>query len=143
MSWIYRYNEINELPHDCAGFVYEITNLLTGRKYIGKKVATFTRTTIKTVTLKDGTKKKKRVRVTKSSDWQEYWGSCHELTEDIKQYGESKFRREILHFCTTRAMCSYLEAKEQFISGALESDRYYNNSIMVRVHGSHVKKKPI
>lgn len=141
MTWTYKHNIIEQLPEDCAGFVYEITNLLNGRKYIGKKVATFTRTTIKTVTLKNGTKKKRKVRTVKPSDWQDYWGSNDELKSDILKYGVENFRREILHFCPTRAMCSYLEAKEQFISGAIESDRYYNNSIMVRVHGTHIRAK--
>lgn len=139
MTWIHKYNIVNELPLDCAGFVYEITNLLNGRKYIGKKVANFYRTTTKTVTLKNGTKKKRKVKTTKPSDWENYWGSCKELTDDIAKYGVNNFKREILHFCPTRAMCSYLEAKEQFISGALESDRFYNGHIQVRVHKNHIK----
>ena len=139
MTWTYKYNIIHELPQDCAGFVYEITNLLNGRKYIGKKVANFYKTTTKTVTLKNGTKKKRKVKTTKPSDWENYWGSSKELLEDIATYGVANFKREILHFCPTRAMCSYLEAKEQFISGALESNRYYNGHIKVRVHKNHVK----
>jgi len=139
MTWIYKHNPITELPEDCAGFVYEITNKLNGRKYIGKKVANFYRTTTRIVTLKNGTKKKRRVKVVKASDWESYWGSCKELTEDIAKYGVDNFMRVILHFCSTRAMCSYLEAKEQFISGALESDRYYNGHIQVRVHKNHIK----
>lgn len=138
MTWTYKHNIIEELPLDCAGFVYEITNLLNGRKYIGKKVAVFRRTQTRTVTLKNGTKKKRKVKTTKPSDWQDYWGSNTELLKDIELHGHNNFRREILHFCPTRAMCSYLEAKEQFISGALESDRYYNGQIAVRVHQNHI-----
>ena len=141
MTWIHKHNIIETLPEDCAGFVYEITNMLNGRKYIGKKIATFTRTTQKTVTLKNGTKKKRKVKTVKPSDWADYWGSCQELLDDIQKHGIQNFRREILHFCPTRAMCSYLEAKEQFISGAIESDRYYNGHIQVRVHKNHIRAK--
>ena len=141
MTWIYQHNNIEQLPVDCAGFVYEITNMINGRKYIGKKVANFYKTTTKTVILKNGTKKKRKVKVVKPSDWENYWGSSKELTADIELYGKHNFKREILHFCPTRAMCSYLEAKEQFIAGALESKRYYNGHIQVRVHKSHILGK--
>ena len=62
MSWLFEGNTIEVLPEDCVGFVYLITNKLTGRKYIGKKLAKFSRTTYKTVKLKNGNKKKKRIR---------------------------------------------------------------------------------
>ena len=38
MNWLYNNKEVIELPEDCAGFVYQITNTTTGRKYIGKKL---------------------------------------------------------------------------------------------------------
>ena len=140
-QWTYKHNIIDKLPADCIGFVYEITNLLNGRKYIGKKLAKFTRSQSRIVKLKNGTKKKRRIKTQTDSDWQDYWGSSKELKQDILEYGVNNFRREILHFCSTKAICSYLEAKEQFISGALESDRYYNNAVMVRVHGNHIRNK--
>ena len=36
MSWTYQGNLVEELPEDCVGFVYLITNTVTGRKYVGK-----------------------------------------------------------------------------------------------------------
>ena len=39
MTWFYKQKVVDELPKDCVGFVYEITNLANGRKYIGKKLA--------------------------------------------------------------------------------------------------------
>ena len=42
-SWMYQGKDISELPEDCEGFVYEITNTTNGRKYIGKKLARFRR----------------------------------------------------------------------------------------------------
>ena len=45
MSWIYENSQVETLPEDCVGFVYLITNNLTGRKYIGKKLAKYSKTT--------------------------------------------------------------------------------------------------
>lgn len=139
--WFYQGNEVTTLPDDCIGFVYLIVNKTSGRKYIGKKLAKFSKTTTKTVTLKNGTKKKKKIKSKIDSDWMEYYGSSNELTKDIEALGKENFSREILFFCKSKAECSYIEAREQFINKVLESDDYYNNNIMIRVHGSHIKGK--
>lgn len=141
MSWYYESNEITELPEDCIGFVYLITNNLTGRMYIGKKLAKFSKTTYKTVKLKNGTKKKKKIRSKIDSDWQLYYGSSPELTKDVIALGKENFKREILYYCKSKAECSYIEAREQFSRRVLESADYYNGHIQVRVHGSHIKGK--
>jgi hypothetical protein len=120
--------------------VYIITNLISGRKYIGKKLAKFSKTTYKTVKLKNGTKKKKKIRSKIDSDWLTYYGSSPELTKDIAELGTDKFKREILFYCTSKAECSYVEAREQFSHKVLESKDYYNGHIQVRVHGSHILK---
>ena len=141
MSWVYRTVLVESLPEDCVGFVYLITNTVTGRKYIGKKLAKFSKTTYKTVKLKNGNKKKKKIRSKIDSDWQEYYGSSPNLTEDINNLGKQNFKREILYLCKSKAECSYIEAREQFNRKVLESDEYYNGHIQVRVHGSHIKGK--
>jgi hypothetical protein len=140
MTWIYQGTPILELPDDCVGFVYLITNTITGRKYIGKKLAKFSKTTYKTVKLKNGNKKKKKIRSKIDSDWQEYYGSSPNLTKDIDTLGKDKFTREILYYCKSKAETSYVEAREQFDRKVLESDEYYNGHIQVRVHGSHILK---
>ena len=140
-NWTYQSAEVLELPEDCIGFVYCITNTVTGRRYIGKKLAKFSKTTYKTVKLKNGTKKKKKIRSKIDSDWQEYYGSSVELSKDIDALGKEKFTREILHYCKSKAETSYVEAREQFDRKVLESDDYYNGHIQVRVHGSHIKSK--
>lgn len=139
--WLYNNQEITELPDDCVGFVYLITNLTNSRKYVGKKLAKFARTTTKTITLKNGTKKKKKVRSKIDSDWQEYYGSSIELNKDVESLGKDNFTREILFFCKSKAECSYIEAREQFTRRVLESTEYYNNNIMCRIHGSHILGK--
>jgi len=141
LTWVYKDSIVNELPEDCIGFVYCITNIVTGRQYIGKKLAKFSKTTYKTVKLKNGTKKKKKIRSKIDSDWQEYYGSSVELAKDIDTLGKENFSREILYYCKSKAETSYVEAREQFDRKVLESDKYYNGQISVRVHGSHIKTK--
>lgn len=140
MTWCYQNLIVEELPEDCIGFVYVITNVISGRKYIGKKLAKFKKTTYKVVTLKNGTKKKKKIRGKIDSDWREYYGSSDALTADINTLGKENFTREILYYCTSKAQCSYVEAREQFSRKVLESADYYNGHIAVRVHGSHILK---
>lgn len=141
MSWYYQNQIVEELPDDCVGFVYLITNLTTNRKYVGKKLAKFSKTTYKTVKLKNGTKKKKKIRSKINSDWQEYFGSSIDLNKDVESLGMNNFTREILFFCKSKAECSYIEAREQFARKVLESNDYYNNNIMCRIHGSHIRGK--
>lgn len=139
--WIYKTEIIETLPEDCVGFVYLIENKANSRKYIGKKLSKFSRTTYKTVTLKNGTKKKKKIKSKIDSDWLDYYGSSIELNKDVETFGKENFSREILFFCKSKAECSYVEAREQFTRKVLESDDYYNGQISVRVHGSHIKGK--
>jgi hypothetical protein len=141
MTWIYQGTQIDSLPEDCVGFVYLITNNVSGRKYIGKKLAKFAKTTYKVVKLKNGTKKKKKIRSKVDSDWQEYYGSNDQLNKDVVTLGKENFTREIIFYCKSKAECSYIEAREQFRHQVLESADYYNGQISVRVHGSHIRDK--
>ena len=141
MVWLYENTQIEQLPDDCVGFVYLITNTATGRKYIGKKLAKFSKTTYRVVKLKNGNKKRKKIRSKIESDWQLYYGSNTELNQDIERLGADNFTREILFYCNSKASCSYIEAREQFNHRVLESDDYYNGQIVCRIHGSHIKKQ--
>lgn len=135
MTWTYQGKEVEELPQDVVGFVYIITNTTNDRQYIGKKLAKFSRTK---PPLK-GKKNKRRTKV--ESDWRDYYGSSDELNEDIAQLGKDNFKREILFYCYSKSELSYIEAREQFNYKVLESDKYYNGHIRVRVHGKGILKE--
>lgn len=138
IMWTFQETVVESLPDDCVGFVYLIVNKTNDRKYVGKKLAKFSKTTYKTVVLKNGTKKKKKIRSKIDSDWITYYGSSVELSKDIALLGVDNFTREILFYCKSKAECSYIEAREQFTRRVLESTEYYNGQISVRVHGSHI-----
>ena len=131
LNWQYDGKDFTEdLIGDNYGFVYQIKNLTNNKMYIGKKFFYSAKT-------KQVKGKKKKIKV--PSDWQTYYGSSAEVGKDVLSLGHECFRREILYLCRTKGECGYLEAKEQFVRGALETDDYYNTWIMVRVRKSHIK----
>lgn len=132
MTWLYNGAPVEEIDlKEYAAFVYLITNLKTGRLYIGLKQTSFAKT-------KQVKGKKKRVRA--ESDWREYWSSSEELKADVQALGEENFKREILHFCKLKSHANYLEAREQMDRRVLENpDKYYNGIINCRVSRNHIK----
>ena len=143
MQWIYRNEPLTELPNECVGFVYLITNTENGRMYVGKKLSRFKTTRYKMHTQKNGKKIRKKIRGAVASDWLDYYGSSDQLTRDIESLGRDRFRREILYYCKSKAELNYVEAREQFARKVLESDQYYNGHIRVRVHGSLIIDKDL
>ena len=135
MHWTYQNQQVEEIPEGYIGFVYIITNLQSGQKYIGKKLAQFKRTK---PPLK-GKKLKRRSVV--ESDWRDYWSSSDRLQADVQELGPENFTREILYLCKSKAEMSYLEAREQFERRVLETDDYYNGIINVRVGGSNILRQ--
>lgn len=132
MTWFYKGEPLEEIPEGSYSFVYLITNLIDGRKYIGKKLFWFTKT--KTV-------KGKKKKIKSESDWKDYWSSSDEVNKDVATFGKENFRRDILHLCPNKGTASYFEAKEQMINEVLEyPDKWYNGQIQVRVHRNHIKK---
>ena len=137
MQWTYEGKQIDTIPDEYEGFVYLITNLTTGQKYVGKKLAKF-----KTTKPPLKGKKNKR-RSYKESDWRTYYGSSDRLNADVAALGEENFTREILYLCKGRGEMSYIEAREQFDRRVLETDDYYNGIINVRVGGSDKLRKAL
>ena len=128
--WLYNNSPLEIVPENAYGYVYLITNTVTGRKYIGKKLFWFRKT-------KQVKGKKKRIKV--ESDWRDYWSSSDEVKKDVETLGDDKFTREILHICPNKGSCNYLEAREQMDRRVLETEDYYNGQIQCRVHRTHIK----
>jgi len=115
------------------GFIYEITNLKTNRKYIGRKH--FWRIE-KKPPLKG---KKNKRRSTVETDWKTYWGSSERLTRDIEELGKNNFTREIIYLCKARGETNYMEAYFQFNENVLLRDDNYNGIINIRLGIGSVK----
>ena len=134
MTW-YFHNTTEEFTEDKIGnnfgFVYLITHMSTGRKYVGKKF--FSKAGYKQV-------KGKRKKIRKTSDWEKYWGSNNELQEEVKKNGEEQYTREILHLCKTRSECSYYETWELFTRNALLGNGYYNAWVSCKIRKDHLIK---
>ena len=126
--WVFKGRAfLSEDINDLYGFVYRITNLQSGKKYIGRKYFWSFR--------KPPGKKRK---VKQESDWQRYYGSCPELKEDIKKYGKEIFSREILSVHDTKGNCNFEETKQLFLNNVLSEalddggPAYYNSNILGR-----------
>ena len=119
---------LSEDINDLYGFVYRITNLQSGKKYIGRKYFW---------SFRKPPGKKKRVR--QESDWKRYYGSCPELKEDIKKINNKVFfKREILSLHETKGTCNFEETKQLFLNNVLSESldtgepAYYNSNILGR-----------
>lgn len=133
MTWYYDSApyQYDEVPF---GFVYLIENLLTGKKYIGRKYFTC-------AGYKQVNGKKKKIR--KTSDWETYWGSNETLKREVTELGEHNFRRTILHLCKSKSECSYFETYEIFSRHALLDSVYYNDWVSAKVRRAHLKNLQI
>ena len=115
--------------NDLYGFVYLITNIQSGRKYIGRKYFWQFRTP-----------KGKKRKVKSESDWKKYYGSCPELKDDIKLLGKQNFSRVILSLHKTKGKTNYEETRQLFTNNVLTESldngvpRYYNSNILSRYY---------
>lgn len=125
---------IEQLPNHetLVGFIYKITNLKTGKFYIGQKSLYHSRKKKVTIAEKKllGTRKK-FTRVTKESDWMLYHGSSKDLSNDISKMGSKFFKREILELCCSKKYLSYCELSWQVKLDVLK-DHSYNGNILGR-----------
>ena len=118
---------------DFYGFVYRITNLVNGHDYIGRKYFN----TVRKLKPLMGFKRKRKV--TKETDWKEYWGSSKRLLEDIDKLGKENFKREIICLCESRGDTNYMEAKIQFDEEVLLNPNNYNGIIAIKLGYGSVK----
>jgi len=120
-------NEDVTVAGDFFGFIYEITNTVSNKKYIGKKQC---HSRLKRKPLKG--KKRNRIDYV-DSDWREYTSSSNELNEDIIKYGKDKFIFKIIRICNSKWALAYFEIKEQIDKDVLMREDYYNGIINVRI----------
>ena len=130
--WIYQGTAFTSSDiGDFFGYVYCITNIESGKKYIGRKYFTQRRKP-------RGGKR----RVSSESDWKKYYGSSEELKQDIKKYGRNIFKREIISLHRTLGKVNYEETKQLFLNNVLMealddgTPAYYNSNIL----GRYMKK---
>ena len=109
------------------GFVYRITNIKTGRQYIGRKYF-----------WKFRTPRGKKRKVKSESDWKKYYGSSEELKEEIQQLGRQNFSRVMLSLHKTAGKTNFEETRQLFTNGVLTEQlddgtpKYYNSNILSR-----------
>lgn len=130
--WYYNDKLYEAAPEEFQGFVYEITELDTNKKYIGKK------NFWKPKVLPINKKRKRRVRTRVESDWKQYYGSSNEVCKLVEERGTEKFVRRIIKLCKTKGDMTYTEAKMQFENDVLLRDDYYNNFIGCKIHSKHL-----
>jgi hypothetical protein len=135
MEWFFRDKLFtSEMIEEYQGFIYEITDISTGMKYIGKKNFW----SKKTLPPLKGKKRKRRSII--ESDWKKYHGSSELVKQLLIEHGEDNFKREILRLCSTKGEMSYFETKTQLVLDVLlKPDEYYNSYVGARIHRNHVK----
>ena len=130
------YDSVDKFPENCVGFVYKITNIKTGKFYIGKK--SLYSNIRKKLTKKElaeytgpGRKPVKKL-VTSESNWLVYWGSNKGILQEIKEEGTDSFRKEILRFCFNKKQLTYWEVHYQCINEVLLTDKSYNDNVLAK-----------
>lgn len=126
--WMYKGKPfLSEDIGEYYGFVYCIVNVLSGRRYIGRKYFW---------SLRKPRGKTRRVR--SESDWKRYYGSCDELNNERKEVGNAAFSRHILSLHTKKSLCNYEETRQLFINNVLSESlntgepAFYNSNILGR-----------
>ena len=130
MTWLYE-DKVFDLSEEelerYQGFVYEVEEVDTGMKYIGKKQ-------IVKKTKRPPLKGKKRKRIiVGESDWKTYTGSSDRLNKDIEVLGKDKFKFNIIRSCGNKSELAYMETFYQFQAEALIREDYYNGILNVRI----------
>jgi hypothetical protein len=133
--WLYKGVELTDetIPEKVEGFIYLITYIPTGQRYIGRKLLT------------KAHRRQKNKKIIKSrieSDWREYWSSSPDIQRLIEaEEGTSNFSREVLVFANTRGQLNYLEEKFLYSVGSMESDDWLNSNIRAKMFKRNIKNK--
>ena len=112
---------------DSFGFVYCITNIITSKRYIGRKYFHQLRKP------RGGGR-----RVKSESDWKKYYGSSAELSDDRKKFGNLVFKRDILSLHKSKGLVNFEETRQLFLNNVLTeamsdgTPAFYNSNILGR-----------
>lgn len=142
---IVEYDSVDKFPSNCVGFIYKITNVKTGKFYIGRKSLysnTKKRLTKAEKALQTGPgRKPTSKRVIAESNWINYWGSNKTILQEIKEGGTDYFRKEIIKFCFSTKELTYWEMHFQCINEVLLTDKSYNTNILGKFFPNDFLKK--
>jgi hypothetical protein len=142
--WIYKDKEINKIEDfgdiPPFGFIYRITNIETGKFYIGKKqLISITNKKLgkkELIVIKEERKQNKvqgkqptKKQIIQESNWLDYYGSSKLLLEEIKKLGKEKYKREIIQIAQNSKQLTYYEALYQMSENILQRDDCYNENI--------------
>ena len=144
-TWIHKNQvvlSVNDMPEGIYGFIYMVSHIPTGKKYLGKKVLYFERTKKlgkkELEALKEERKEQGiggrvplKKKVITESDWKTYYGSQKEILELVKEGNQEDFKREILQYVPDKKQLTYFECKYLFINEVLETrNNYINDNIL-------------
>ncbi len=134
-DWIGLPDIIDENKH--FSIIYCTINNITTKKYIGKCQlwSKITKPPLR------GYKRKRKI--TKPSDYLNYYGSSEQLKKDLELYGRENFTRKVLDIATCKWEACYLELLHQLHNNVLNSDEYLNGIINLRIGKipEHLKEK--
>ena len=111
------------------GFIYKITELDTGREYIGKKQ--FFNTNRKIIK-----GRKNRKKIVSESNWKTYTGSSEHLNLEISLKGKDNYKFEILSLHSSKGSLHYAEVEYQITNNVLRAvlddgvtKKYFNRAV--------------
>jgi len=131
MEWTYKNQPVTEPPDGALGFIYVITHIPSGKRYLGRKQFWMSKTKI----VKG---KKKRIKV--ESDWRDYYSSSPDLLVMVEQQGKHNFEREIIMMVNSKSELVYAEEYCLYVTDAMLSDEWLNGNIRTKIMKSWFTK---
>ncbi len=143
--WLYKnlpITSIQSMPEGTYGFIYEVTHIPTGKKYLGKKVLYFERNKRlgkrALAALREERKAKGiggrvplKQKVITESYWKDYYGSHETIKKLIANHPVEQFERRILQYVSNKKQLTYFECKHLFINEVLDTrNNYINDNIL-------------
>jgi len=119
------------------GFVYQVTHMPSGKKYIGKKVLYHNKKVPigkkELASIEGKGRRPSKKLIIKESDWKSYYGSNKTLKELVSKEPKENFKKEILALSFNKKLLTYLETKMLFQEEVLfKPDEYFNDNILGR-----------